>query len=237
MNLSLKESVDLARALAKKSFNAEVVICPTFTALAEVKKALGKSAIGLGAQNVHFENAGAFTGEVSPKQLKEVGCTHVIIGHSERRAMKEETYVSINKKIIAAMSSGITPIICVGETKEDRKSGKARAVVVDQVKGALHDLHTRAREALLFAYEPVWAIGGGVAATPADVVAMHMLIRSTIETAVYGIKTKQIRVLYGGSIDEKNAERFLSEREVDGLLVGGASLKLGSFSAIIGSAQ
>lgn len=234
MQLGLKASVNLARSLAKEK--GSVVLCPSFPALESVSEALGKSGVQLGAQDVFFERAGAFTGEVSPEQLKELTCSHVIIGHSERRVLGETDAV-VNKKVIAVLSAGLTPIICVGESTKERTSGKQKRVVGKQVKAALKSLHTRHQEQLIFAYEPLWAIGSGTPATPPDAAAMHKLIRKTALEAIKGLKPKQVKVLYGGSVNGKNAGGFLDEPEIDGLLVGGASLKAATFKPILNAAR
>ncbi len=237
MHLTVRQSVALAKvsvaALRGKTALPEVILAPSFPALEAVHRVIAKSRLGLCAQDVSFEDAGAFTGEVSPRQLKDLGVTHVIIGHSERRAMGE-TDATINKKVIAVLAAGMTPIICVGERKEER--GKRKEIVTRQVKAALATLKTRAKEHLVFAYEPIWAIGTGDAATPEDAVAMHACIRETALGAIDGLKEKQLRVLYGGSVNGKNAQSFLCEDQIDGLLVGGASLKPVEWKAIITAA-
>lgn len=244
MHLTVRESLALTRSvmlsLRGKATVPEVVLCPSFTALEAVHKATSKSRVKLGAQDVFWEEKGAFTGEISPRQLKELGVSLVIVGHSERRAPGGESDAMVNKKVIAVLAAGLTPIICVGETKTERQAGKAESVVRAQVKAALANLplpllKKEGPRTLIFAYEPVWAIGTGDPATPADAVAMHQLIRATAEAGVAGIKPKQIRVLYGGSVDGQNAYSFLREPEIDGLLVGGASLKTAEFEQILSS--
>lgn len=240
MNVGTRESVALARgvllALRGRKRLPEVVVCPPFVALGEVRKAVARSHVSLGAQNVAVEEQGAFTGEISTRMLVELGVTHVIIGHSERRRLFCETDETVNKKLIRALSAGLTPIVCVGESEAERAGGKERDAVASQVRGALHDLHLRHKERILFAYEPVWAIGTGKAAEPSDAVAMHAWIRSLVPELLPGIKQDQFAVLYGGSVDGANAYSFLREDEVNGLLVGGASVKLSEFTKILESA-
>lgn len=241
MNVGTRESVALARgvllALRGKKVLPEVVVCPPHVALGEVRKVVARSHVALGAQNVFWEEQGAFTGEISTRMLVEVGATHVIIGHSERRHLFGETDEGVNKKLIHALLAGLVPIVCVGETKAQRDAGQAREAVAAQVRGAVRSLHLRHKERVLFAYEPVWAIGTGAAAAPADAVAMHQWIRSLVPEFLPGIKSDQFGVLYGGSADAHNAYSFLREDDVDGLLVGGASVKLSEFAHILDAAS
>lgn len=240
MNVGTRESVALVRgvllALRGKKMLPEVVVCPSFMALGEVRKIIAHSHVFLGAQNVHFEDHGAFTGEISSRMLLEVGVTHVLIGHSERRNLFGETDEMVNKKLIHALAVGLVPIVCVGEAKEAREDGKAKEEVARQLRGALKGLHLRHKERILIAYEPVWAIGTGVAAEPSDAVSMHAFIRSVVPDLLPGIKSSQVSILYGGSVDGENAYSFLREDEVDGLLVGGASVKLSEFTKVLQAA-
>lgn len=237
MHLTIRESLALGRAVMLagkgKSVFPNVVLCPSFPALADVHKLISKSRVRLGAQDVFWQDTGAFTGEVSPRQLKDAGCTHVIIGHSERRSILGVTDEMVNKKLLSALGAGLIPIVCVGESKSDRAAGKAKAVVERQINAALQTVKLKPRDLILFAYEPVWAIGTGVAATPADAVDMHAHIRVVAASLLNGSKAKQLALLYGGSVDEKNAYAFLREGEVDGVLVGGASVKWRSFEGIL----
>lgn len=235
MQIGRGTSVTLAKAVASLKSPAQVVLCPSFTALDAVGQALGKSKVALGAQDVFWQAVGAYTGEISPLHLGELGVVYVIIGHSERRGLGE-TDAEVNKKVITTLSAGLTPIICVGESEAERRAGKTKQVVERQIKAALKTLHTRAQERIIFAYEPIWAISTtkhAVVAAPADAVATHQLIRQTALRSIKGIKAKRISVLYGGSVDPKNAKSFLQQAEVDGLLVGGASLNAASLKAII----
>ena len=240
MNVGTRESVALARgvllALRGKTFLPEVVVCPPAVALGEVRKVVARSHVSLGAQNVFWEEQGAYTGEISTRMLTEIGVTHVIIGHSERRALFGETDATVNKKLIHALAAGLVPIVCIGEDRQVRQVGQEREFVAAQLRGALRDLHLRHKERILFAYEPVWAISGhagSVVAQPADAVAMHAFIRSLVPDLLPGIKPSQFSVLYGGSADGSNAYSFLREDEIDGLLVGGASVKLSEFTKIL----
>ena len=244
MNVGTRESVALVRgvllALRGKKMLPEVVVCPSFMALGEVRKIIAHSHVFLGAQNVHFEDHGAFTGEISSRMLSEVGVTHVLLGHSERRNLFGETDEMVNKKLIHALAVGLVPILCVGEGQEARRPGgteEAQKVVAGQLRGAFKGLHLRHKERILIAYEPVWAIGTGVAAKPADAVSMHVFIRSLVPDLLPGIKSSQFSILYGGSVDGANAYDFLREDEVDGLLVGGASVKLSEFTKVLQSAM
>lgn len=225
MNLTPHESVALAGTIARRvPPNVDTVICPSFVALEDVARALSGSLVALGAQDVHEESAGAFTGSVSVSMIKDAGCQYVIVGHSERRLQYGETDVSIQKKITLALSAGITPILCVGETAAEREAGKAAEVVTRQVTTALHGLTGSA--SLLIAYEPVWAIGTGTPANAEDAARMVEHIRSVVTSS------GPVRVLYGGSVIKDNVVGFVGPQKFDGVLVGGASLDADSFIAI-----
>lgn len=240
MNVGSRESVALARgvllALKGKKRLPEVVVCPPAVALGEVRKIVARSHASLGAQNVFWEESGAFTGEVSPRMLVELGVSHVIVGHSERRRLFGETDEAVNRKVAATLSAGLIPIVCVGEDSTARQGGKEREFVASQIRSALKGLRLRQKERILLAYEPIWAIGTGTAAEPSDAVAMHGLIRSLATDLLPGAKASQISVLYGGSADGANAYAFLREDEIDGLLVGGASVRLTEFGKILDAA-
>jgi triosephosphate isomerase len=238
MNVGTRESVALARgvllALRGKKALPSVVVCPPFPALGEVRKVVARSHVLLGAQDVFWEEVGAYTGEVSVRMLAEHGVTHAIVGHSERRALGE-TDEMVGKKTSAALSAGLIPILCVGESKAERKAGKAEEAVNRQLAAALGLVQPKGRAKLMIAYEPVWAIGTGDAATPADAVAMHAFIRERVSKLLPGLPN--VQVLYGGSVNGENAYSFLREKEVEGVLVGGASVKLKEFSDILGAAS
>lgn len=212
------------------------VLCPPFPALMAVAEQLKGTDIGLGAQNLHWEPKGAYTGEVAANMVAEF-CQYVIIGHSERRAYFGETDETVNKKVSAALGAGLIPIVCVGETFEENRAGQTAEVVTRQVNAALAGLDAAAVRGLVIAYEPVWAIGTGLAAEPAPanrVIAEH--IRAPL-AAQFGAETAQaVRVQYGGSVSAANAASFFAQPDIDGALVGGASLKAGEFISIVKAA-
>ena len=215
----------------------EVVVCPPFTALAAVGQVIAGSRVGLGAQDLHWAKEGAYTGEVSAEMLRDVGCRYVIVGHSERRQYFGETDEGVNKKSLAALASGLTPIICVGETLSEREAGRAYHVVETQVKGALSGFAPEQVRALTLAYEPVWAIGTGKTATPGQAEEMHAHVRKTIAGLFGGAIGQGVRILYGGSVKPENAKELLRRSEIDGALVGGASLQADSFVSIAEAAK
>jgi triosephosphate isomerase len=228
MNKTVAEAVEFVRAI-RRGLNdvegADRVLCPPFTALAAVKELLAATGIGLGAQNMYWEEKGAFTGEVSPGMLTEL-CQYVILGHSERRAYFGETDEGVNRKVKAALAHGLLPIVCVGETEPQYDAGQTRAVVGGQVRGCLAGLSAEQVAGLVIAYEPVWAIGTGKAATAAGAGAViGLTIRGTI-AELHGEATAQVvRVQYGGSVTPANIAEFMAHPDIDGALVGGASLK------------
>jgi triosephosphate isomerase len=215
---------------------AEVVLCPPFTALAPVAAALEGTAWGLGAQDLFWEQKGAFTGEVAPGMLRDAGCTHVIIGHSERRQYFGETDETVRKKVQAALAAGLVPIVCVGESLAQREAGETEAWVAQQVKGALAGLGTLELAGLVLAYEPLWAIGTGRNATGADANAVCAAIRRTVADLGGTAAAEAVRIQYGGSVKAENIGEFLGEPDIDGALVGGASLEAPSFARIIAGA-
>ncbi len=233
MNKTNNEAIDLARRIVLNTKGIEkidIVICPPFTALAPVYDAIKDSNVRPGAQNMYYEDEGAYTGEISGKFLKAMGCEFVIIGHSERRKYFSESDTDVNKKIKKALSFGITPIVCVGETLEEREKGKTEDVVKKEIIGALQEQTDK--EKIIFAYEPIWAIGTGKTAQPEDANKIHNLIRNIIKTD-FGMDETVVRVLYGGSVNPSNAEALMSQPDIDGSLVGGASLDAKSFVEII----
>lgn len=233
MNKTNNEAIDLARRIVLDTKGIEkidIVICPPFTALAPVYDAIKDSNVRPGAQNMYYEDEGAYTGEISGKFLKAMGCEFVIIGHSERRKYFSESDTDVNKKIKKALSFGITPIVCVGETLEEREKGKTADVVKKEIIGALQEQTDK--EKIIFAYEPIWAIGTGKTAQPEDANKIHNLIRNIIKTD-FGMDETVVRVLYGGSVNPSNAEALMSQPDIDGSLVGGASLDAKSFVEII----
>lgn len=236
MHMDLESGTQLVRDLLgqltdiKKS---RVVFCPPFPLLYPVGELLKDSEFGLGAQNLFWEEKGAFTGEVSASMLKSVGCQYVIIGHSERRKYFGETDETVNRKIHRALTEGLTPIVCVGETLEEREAGKTHEVVQRQVEGAFQGLSAEAVQNLIIAYEPVWAIGTGKNATPEQAVEVHQLIRQILNQKYGEGIGENVTIQYGGSVNEKNAESLLRQPDIDGALVGGASLKADRFAAIV----
>jgi len=217
--------------LVKGKGGVEIVVAPVFTVLAGVGKAIAGSKIKLAGQNCYWEEEGAFTGEVSPGMLLDAGCSHVIIGHSERRQYFGETDATVNRKIKAALAAGLTVIFCIGETLTERESGKTFAVLKSQVDGGLAGV--AGLEEVIIAYEPVWAIGTGKTATDAQAQEAHAFIRGEV-AALYGAAAAaKVRVLYGGSVKPDNIAGLIAQPDIDGALVGGASLKADSFAALV----
>jgi triosephosphate isomerase len=214
----------------------DIAVCPPAVYLGELGKALHATNIGLGAQNVNSKTEGAYTGEISCSMLKDVGCRYVILGHSERRAIYGETDSMVNEKLHAVLDAGLTPIVCVGETLEQREAGQTQQVVRSQCIGSLAGLTEDQMLKTVLAYEPVWAIGTGKTASPAQAEEVHKDIRSLLETQFSASTAQRVIVLYGGSVKADNAQELLSEPNIDGALVGGASLKQDSFEGIIKAA-
>jgi len=236
MNKTVDEAVKTAQDLkleVGQFKSVEVVIFPPFTALESVGKVLKETEIGLGAQNVFWEEKGAYTGEISPLMLLDVGCKYVILGHSERRGYFNESDEEINKKLKAALKNGLSPLVCVGESLEMRKKGKAKEVVENQLRGSLNGISAQDIERIVIAYEPVWAIGTGETATPEQAQDMHYFIREILRE-LFGERAAQvIRIQYGGSVKPENIKDLMDKEDIDGALVGGASLKADSFAQII----
>lgn len=210
----------------------DIAICPPFTCLESVNNQLSNSKVLLGAQNVFWEEKGAYTGEVSPTMLLDVGCKYVIVGHSERRHILGETDLIVNRKLKAALEVGLIPILCVGETLQERKNNRAKEVIKEQLLNGLKDVKLNAPD-IVIAYEPVWAIGTGVNASSEDAQEMCSYIRTQLEGLYDQELAHNIRILYGGSVKENNLADFLSEKDIDGALVGGASLDAQSFAELI----
>lgn len=236
MNTDSVSAAALAKTLAAdigRLDGIDVALCPPFVYLQTVAAAVNASNIALGAQNVFFQPNGAFTGEVSVQMLKDLCCAYVIIGHSERRHIMGETDDLINKKIAAAINGGLLPIFCVGELLEQRKAGKTTAVVSEQIKKGLAGLCAERIQAVTIAYEPVWAIGTGINATPEQAQEVHKMIRELV-TSLYDKKiSSQLRIQYGGSAKPDNTAQLMAQPDVDGLLVGGASLKAADFASMV----
>lgn len=210
----------------------EVVVCPPFTALYPVQTVLSGTHVRLAAQNVHWEKQGAFTGEISPVMLRDVGCDYCIIGHSERRQYFAETNETVNKKVKAALAHGLIPIMCVGETLAEREAGATEAVVGEQVREGLAGLTADQAAAMVIAYEPVWAIGTGRTASPQDANAVCAFIRAIVRE-MFGAAADRVRIQYGGSVKPENSAELMAQSDIDGALVGGASLDAASFSGIV----
>lgn len=240
MHKTIAEAVQLSRGIREGVADVEgveVLLCPPFTALAAVEDVINNSDVGLGAQNMHWEEQGAFTGEISPLMLQGL-CDYVILGHSERRQYFGETDESVNKKIKAALAHNIKPIVCVGENLAQNEAGETVEFVGGQIKGAFAGLSAAEAEQIVVAYEPIWAIGTGKTAQPED--ANEIIARSIrgVLASLYSDDVAQkIRVQYGGSVKPANVEAFMGQPDIDGALVGGACLKVDSFVAIVKGAQ
>jgi triosephosphate isomerase (TIM) len=232
--VALVQGLGKSLAADSRSTGIEVAVCPTALALADVVKAAG-TLVGVGGQYCHWEEKGAFTGEISATLLRSAGARYVIIGHSERRQLFGETDQTVNKRLKAALGNGLVPIVCIGETLPERDAGKLEEVLARQVKGALDGLAASQLDSLVVAYEPVWAIGTGRTATSAQAQEAHAFIRGLLAQAV-GPLSQRVRIQYGGSVKPDNAKELLAMPDVDGALVGGASLKLADFAAICAAA-
>lgn len=236
MHKTAGEAVSLVqelKALTHTATEVEIVICPPFTALAATAGAVAGTNIGLGAQNMHWEDKGAFTGEIAPGMLKDIGCTHVIIGHSERRQYFAETDQTVNHKVKAAFKAGLAPIMCVGETLAEREANETEKVVGIQVKGGMDGLTSEQAASLVIAYEPVWAIGTGRTASAEDANAVCAFIRSTVAGMFGQAAADSVRIQYGGSVKPDNVTELMAKPDIDGALVGGASLEAASFSKLV----
>lgn len=239
MNLDKAGSVDLAKSLVSTELpgDVDVAICPTYVYLDAVSDSVSGSQVGLGAQDVYFEASGAFTGEISTAMLSDVGCQYVILGHSERRNVMGECNQTVNKKIKAALEAGLTPILCVGELLQQRESGQTLEVVKEQFAGSLADISAEQMMHIVLAYEPVWAIGTGKTATPEQAQEVHADLRKIMTESYNAEVAASVRILYGGSVKPANAAELISQTDIDGALVGGASLKADSFLQIIAASQ
>ncbi|MFO7820484.1 MAG: triose-phosphate isomerase [Lentisphaeria bacterium] len=235
MNKTIAEARELVRDLKDKVGDqdaVEVAVCPPFLALAAVSEELKNTNIGVGSQNIHWEQSGAFTGELSAEMLKEIGIEYVVIGHSERRQYFGETDETVNQRLKTALATGFIPMVCVGETLEQRESNATEDVVKRQIQGGLDGLSAEDMEKVIVAYEPVWAIGTGKTATPDQAQNVHAFIREQLR-AKFGEVAERVRIQYGGSVKPANAAELLSQADIDGALVGGASLKADDFAGII----
>lgn len=236
MNKTVAEALDLVNGLKRELSNVkevDIVVCPPFTALCEVSKAILDSNIKLGAQNMNENNVGAYTGEIAAVMLKEFSVRYVILGHSERRQYQKESDELISKKALAAHKAALKPIVCVGETLSEREGGLTEKVLERQVRGSLAGLTPEQMEETIIAYEPVWAIGTGRNATSEQAQQAHTFIRSVLAKMFGESIAKKVRIQYGGSVKPSNARELMSQPDVDGALVGGASLEVRSFADII----
>lgn len=235
MNMTPSEGVKLVeelRLVLSDVTHCDVVVCPPFVALPAIKESLKGSNIKLGAQNMHYEEKGAFTGEVSPNMLVEVGVEYVIIGHSERREYFSETDETVNKKVKAAHAHGLNPIMCCGESLAQREAGETNAWVGDQIKAGLDGLTQAQLEETVVAYEPIWAIGTGVTASKEQAEETILVIREVIRES-FGDVADKVRIQYGGSMNAKNAAELMAMPNIDGGLIGGAALKATDFSQVV----
>jgi len=240
MNLLTAEAAELAlgvKEFVEKITDVRVILAPSFTSLHSVSQVLSGSNVDLASQNFYFEKNGAYTGEISPDMIKDAGCKYAIVGHSERRQLFGETDELINKKILSALENDILAILCVGESKEQRKAGETHKIIESQVNKALEGLDNQQLKEIIVAYEPIWAIGTGENATVDQAAEIHGLIRKIVAGKYQGNKAKPLTILYGGSVTPQNGRELLQNDEIDGALVGGASLNIDSFCDIIKSAQ
>ncbi len=236
MNKNIGESIDLANSIKRSLYDieeVEIVVCPPFTSLSDVNEITMETNIKLGAQDCFWQTEGAFTGEVSAGMLKSVGCEYCIIGHSERRQLFGETNETVNKKLKALLKENIKPIVCVGETLEERKSGRTFDVIKDHVVNSLAGISKEEMVRTVIAYEPVWAIGTGVNATKEQAEEAHKYIRALLGQMHGDEVAKSVRIQYGGSVKPENIKELISQEDVDGALVGGASLKADSFVQLV----
>jgi triosephosphate isomerase len=240
MNMDLASSVELAQGLAEKSkgiSDIDIAVCPPSVYLQPVAEVVADSNVGLGAQNGYHEPKGAFTGEISMAMIKDVGCRYVILGHSERRHVLGESSEDVNVKVLAALEAGLTPIVCVGELLSEREAEVTDLVVRRQFEGSFSGVSSEQMKECVIAYEPVWAIGTGKVATPDQAEEVHLALRKILEERYNKDVAEAVRIQYGGSVKPDNAKELLSQPNIDGALVGGASLKVDSFLGIIENAK
>jgi triosephosphate isomerase len=239
MHKTVEESISVAVGLKRRFYTfseADVVICPPFTALSKVHDQIVDSSIMLGAQDIYWEESGAFTGEISPNMLKDAGCRYVIAGHSERRVIFGETDEDVNKKVKVILKHGMIPIMCVGEKLEERDNGTTFEILEKQLARGLKSMAKEEAVRVIIAYEPIWAIGTGRTATPQQAQEAHKYIRGFIERSYDKETSSRIRIQYGGSVKPENIAQLMSQEDVDGALVGGASLDVHSFTEIVENA-
>jgi len=239
MNMNLHQSQKLVSEILNglgKDSKADVIVCPPFTSLSEVNSLLKSTQIKLGAQNMYYEESGAYTAEISADMLKSVGCEYVILGHSERRVIFNESDELINKKVKAALVKELKPIFCIGELLEQRESGETMIVITGQIEKGLEGITSDQMKNIIIAYEPVWAIGTGKTATPQQANEVHLFIRELVAKKFSPAVAENLIIQYGGSVKPENSGELLSQKDIDGALVGGACLKADSFLSIIASA-
>jgi len=240
MNTNIDESIeltsDILKGMKNNTYNLDILICPPFTSLYSVNEIIKDTPIKLGAQNCYYKPNGAYTGEISIPMLKRIGCSYIITGHSERRIIFGETNSLINQKAKAILEHNLSPIICIGETLEERKQNKTFYVLEKQIKECLHAISIEYVNSIILAYEPVWAIGTGIVATSEQINEAHNFIREQL-FSLYHNASAQIIIQYGGSVNDQNAKDILALQEVNGALIGGASLKANAFLNIINIAQ
>lgn len=240
MNKTVQEAVDLASDIKRDlggCKHVDVVLCPPFTALKAVSEVITGSHVDLGAQNMHWEKSGAYTGEISAEMVRELYCHYVILGHSERRALFGETDEVVNRKTRAALESNLTPIVCVGETLAEREAGQTNDVVASQVRGSLKGISPSQLVDCVLAYEPVWAIGTGKTASPEQAQDVHAFIRGVLNEIADEDTAQTVRIQYGGSVKPANARELFSLPDIDGGLIGGAALEARSFIDIVKAAM
>ncbi len=236
MNKTSFEAVELSNSLKRELCDVtavDIVVCPPFTALTEVNDVLLETNITLGAQNLYWEDSGAFTGEISAAMIKSAGATYVIVGHSERRQFFYETNETVHKKIAAALKHSLTPIVCVGENLKEREENKTFSIIKNQCEGSLKGFAPEEMKKMVLAYEPVWAIGTGKTATAAQAQEVHQHIRNLLTQMYTQEVAQEVRIQYGGSVKPENIAQLVSQKDIDGALVGGASLQAESFVKII----
>lgn len=237
MNKTLTDGVELAQSIIdsveEKPVDCEVIIFPPFILLHQLSELVQGTSVNIGAQNCHWEKSGAFTGEVAIDMLTDINCNYVLIGHSERRAYFAETNESVNKKIKSALAGGLKVIVCVGETLEEREKGITEQIVLEQVTKAFNGISMEEIENIVIAYEPVWAIGTGKTATPEQAEEVHVLIRNKIKELYNNETAENISILYGGSVNPGNVKDLMAKENIDGGLIGGASLKVADFDKLM----
>ncbi|MBS1272057.1 MAG: Bifunctional PGK/TIM [Candidatus Marinimicrobia bacterium] len=236
MHKTVEESTAFGKNFQNKileNSTVGIILCAPFTSLFQIRETLTGNRIGLGAQNMHWEEEGAFTGEIAPAMVKSAGCSYVILGHSERRQLFGETNETVGKKVEAALRHELKPIVCIGETLEERKDGKVETVLDEQMRGALDGIDTAQMQNVTIAYEPVWAIGTGVNATPEQAVEAHQFVRGWLKENIQDGIGQETTVLYGGSMKPANAESLLRNADIDGGLIGGASLDVDKFTELV----